>query len=291
MKIFAIIPTTGRADIVRLTVGRLAKQTRPADGILVIAVQPEDVPCLAEENPSVEVAFTRRGVCRQRNHGLALIEKTADLIAFFDDDFVPAADYLDRAEQLFTARSEIVGATGRIVADGVSGRGYSFEDALRLLELDKAGARPQDGEQSMRALYGCNMVVRAASLDGLRFDENLPLYGWQEDIDFSYQLGRRGLLVKTPVLSGVHMGTKKARTPGRRLGYSQIANPLYLLRKETMPKDLGLRLMAKNVAANAIRSVMSDPYVDRKGRLAGNLLAISDLLGGRLDPRRILELD
>ena len=58
-----------------------------------------------------------------------------------------------------------------------------------------------------------------------------------------------------------------------------------------MPKDLGWKLMLKSVAANAIRSVMSDPYVDRKGRLAGNLLAIGDFIGGRLDPRRILELD
>ena len=28
-----------------------------------------------------------------------------------------------------------------------------------------------------------------------RFDEALPLYGWQEDIDFTTQIGRRGRLV------------------------------------------------------------------------------------------------
>jgi hypothetical protein len=124
----------------------------------------------------------------------------------------------------------------------------------------------------------------------LTFDEALPLYGWQEDVDFTYQLGARGVLVKNSRLSGVHMGSKAGRTPGKRLGYSQISNPVYLLRKKTMPKALAWRLMRQNLAANLVKSLKPEAHIDRRGRLTGNLLAIKDLVTGKIDPRRILEL-
>jgi len=34
-----------------------------------------------------------------------------------------------------------------------------------------------------------------------------------------------------------------------------------------------------------------EPWVDRRGRVRGNLMAFRDLLRGRLDPRRILEIE
>jgi hypothetical protein len=125
---------------------------------------------------------------------------------------------------------------------------------------------------------------------GLWFDESLPLYGWQEDVDYSFQLGRKGTLVYTNLLSGVHLGMKGGRTSGRRLGYSQIANPVYLLRKKTIPPRLAWRLMTRNLAANLVRSIWPEPYVDRAGRLSGNAAALVDLLRGRIHPERILKL-
>jgi hypothetical protein len=44
--------------------------------------------------------------------------------------------------------------------------------------------------------------------------------------------------------------------------------------------------MAKNLA----RSGWPEPYVDRRGRLRGNLLALRDLAAGRMTPERVLEL-
>jgi hypothetical protein len=39
-----------------------------------------------------------------------------------------------------------------------------------------------------------------------------------------------------------------------------------------------------------VRSVWPEPYVDRVGRLRGNLAALADLAAGSLHPERILEL-
>jgi hypothetical protein len=103
-------------------------------------------------------------------------------------------------------------------------------------------------------------------------------------------MARRGRLLKCDALAGVHLGEKAGRTSGKRLGYSQIANPIYLLKKGTIPPDLARRLMRGNLASNLLRSFRPEPYIDRRGRLAGNLLALIDLPRGRLDPRRVLEL-
>ncbi len=291
MRITVIVPTLGRAAIVRPTVQRLAQQTRLPDRVIVVGVTPADVQDVNCPNVVTDTAFAPAGLCSQRNRGLALAHGTCDLVIFFDDDYVAADDFLARAEALFAANADIVGANGRIIADGINGAGYTFEEAVALVLRDRASPPGHGSDSAMEALYGCNMVFRTAALEGLRFDENLPMYGWQEDIDFSYQVGRRGRLVKHRAMAGVHMGIKISRSPGRRLGYSQIANPIYLARKRTMPCKMAWNLMVRNLGANILGSFRPEPFVDRRGRLAGNLMAIGDAMTGKVDPRRILTLN
>jgi GT2 family glycosyltransferase len=210
-------------------------------------------------------------------------------VIFFDDDFVPANDYVEAVEALMTRNPDIAGLTGVLVDDGIMHDPIGFEEAVRRLNVDKE--RPQaSGQEPRKSLYGCNMAIRLAALGDLRFDEMLPLYGWMEDVDLTYQLGRRGRLVAGPELTGIHLGARSGRQPGRRLGYSQVANVIYLYRKGTMRPDIGWRQLLKNLAANLILSIAPEAHVDRRGRLRGNLLAIGDLLLGRLDPRRIVSL-
>ena len=140
--------------------------------------------------------------------------------------------------------------------------------------------------------YGCNMSFRLEPVrrQGILFDENLPLYGWQEDIDFSMRVRPYGRIMNAAALRGVHLGIKLGRTSGVRFGYSQIANPIYLIRKGSMSWRHASKLMWRNIAANMGRSLFPEPWVDRKGRLKGNLLALIDMLRGRISPGRILQL-
>jgi len=284
-----IIATTGRPEILQQGVDWLFRQTRRPDRIVISAVEPDDVKGL-ELSPDrqVEVIFAERGLPRQRNAALRHVGADADIIVFFDDDFVPATDYLEALEKAFIERPSLVGATGRLLADGIKTPGISFADAVAMANGHEAPRIIQ--ERALPALYGCNLCIRAEAARGIWFDERLPLYGWQEDVDFSYQLGKLGVLVYTNLLTGVHLGTKRGRTSGKRLGYSQIANPVYLLRKGTIPRRLAWRLMTRNLAANMLRSAWPESYVDRRGRLLGNAAALYDLLRGRINPERILSL-
>jgi hypothetical protein len=112
--------------------------------------------------------------------------------------------------------------------------------------------------------------------------------GW--NVRPSSNLCRRsayGLIVRLTDAIGVKLG----RGSGVRLGYSQVANPLYIHAKRVgYPLRLALKLMGKNLVMNALRALLPEPHVDRRGRLRGNVTALKDLLTGKLDPERILEL-
>jgi hypothetical protein len=166
----------------------------------------------------------------------------------------------------------------------------SVAQGLEILQRDVRDG--SDVLEPVPGLYGCNMAFRIQYVraNQLRFDENLPLYGWQEDIDFSLQMAPFGRLVKSDRLMGVHLGVKAGRTSGVRLGYSQIANPVYLSKKGTMSWQHARKLISRNIAANLARSLYPEPWIDRHGRLKGNLLALMDLLRGKASPARILQL-
>ena len=248
-----------------------------------------DVEGVAAASEAAAVMIAPRGLCCQRNAGIAKVRDEADIVIFFDDDFVPANDYLEAVEALMAANPDIAGLTGMLVDDGIHHDPIDFEDAVHRLNVD--GERPeQAGHRPRMSLYGCNMAIRLATLGDLRFDETLPLYGWLEDVDLTYQLGQRGRLVEGAELTGIHLGLRSGRQSGRRLGYSQVANVVHIYRKGTMPSDTGWCNLRRNLAANLVKSIAPEPHLDRRGRLMGNLLAIGDLLLGRLDPRRINSL-
>jgi hypothetical protein len=97
-------------------------------------------------------------------------------------------------------------------------------------------------------------------------------------------------VVKIDSALGVHLGVKSGRVPGRKLGYSQVINPWYLWRKGSMSTGAAARHVIGNVLSNFVRSFASEPYVDRPGRLRGNIIGFFDLLRGRLTPERAEEL-
>ncbi len=178
---------------------------------------------------------------------------------------------------------------GRVVADGVHGVGYDWDTARSLLRAAPPAANGPEIVEHVGA-YGCNMSIRSSLVGDLRFDERLPLYGWQEDIDFTSQLRRCGRVVALQSLLGVHLGIKTARVSGVRFGYSQVANPVYLIRKGSVPARFALELMLRNLAANLFKSIRPEDHIDRRGRLKGNLLAARHIVMGRIEPEYILKI-
>jgi GT2 family glycosyltransferase len=291
LRIAVGIATAGRRAILDHTLDLIARQTRPPDALIVCPATHED---LSEESLSnlpfsTLVRLGRRGSAAQRNQILAAAT-TADAIVFFDDDFFPQLNYLEELERLLLENADVVAVTGRPMMDGANGPGLDTAAALELIARDRSAPCDRAMEPTY-GTYGCNMAFRMQPVREKRllFDESLPLYGWQEDIDFSRQLAEAGRIVEAKALRGVHLGAKGGRTSGVRFGYSQIANPVYLIRKGTMSWTFAAPLIWRNILANLGKSLWPEPWIDRRGRLKGNCLALRDLLTGRIAPQRILD--
>jgi GT2 family glycosyltransferase len=290
LKVAVAIASLGRPVEVRQLVEALRRQTVAPSAIVISSVRREDVGDL-ETDGDLQVIFGEPGLCRQRNRALEALLPKCDVVAFFDDDYLPARDAIERIAEFFADEPKVAGACGVLLADGINTAGIGYEDALQLLATHEAGPRPAAKiVRDLWGLYGCNMVYRSAMVAHERFDEALPLYGWQEDIDFAARVSERGRTVKTTAFAGVHRGVKGGRSSGVRLGYSQIANPVYLMRKRTLRPKQGRRMIWRTFAINHVRAFRPEPWVDRLGRARGNWLAIFDALRGKLHPMRMLEL-
>ncbi|MBN8950072.1 MULTISPECIES: glycosyltransferase [unclassified Rhizobium] len=289
MKIAVGVATCGRKAILAAMIERLAEQARKPDHVFLCPARGDDIDMarLRSAPFPVTVVSSPQGSCPQRN---AIIDAAVgmDVVVFFDDDFFPATNYLAETEALFEADEEIVVATGEVIRDGILGPGLTAEEADQELAADSTPF-PAPTIEATHNAYGCNMIFRRKQMlaNGIYFDEDLPLYGWQEDVDLCRRLRPFGKIVKFNRLRGVHLGVKAGRTSGLRLGYSQVANPLYLVKKGSVSLKWALRLMGGNIASNIVGSVKPPPYIDRRGRLQGNLLAVGHLLSGSLDPKYI----
>lgn len=292
-KIAVGIATAGRRLVLAETVGELALQTRLPETLFVCpaATADFDASQAAQLPFPVRVIEGPRGSSAQRN---AILDaaRDFDILMFFDDDFLAAPSYLAELEQCFAADSCVVAASGHVIADGLRGPGLDATEARAALAAHEPPQVARRVVDQFNA-YGCNMALRLAAVRAHRlyFDENLPLYGWLEDLDFCRRLATCGRIVRNGRMAGVHLAIKGGRTSGIRYGYSQVANPYYLWRKGTMPAGRALRQMGQNVLANSAKSIWPEPWVDRRGRARGNALGFFDLVRGRLHPTRILDLE
>lgn len=299
-QVFVLIATAGRPGLVGAQIRHLGSQTVEPDHLVVCPARVGDVSAPAAEGrmDRLVVAEPREGgLCAQRNAGLEIIferlgARDEDVVVMIDDDFVLRSDWLEACGGVLGRSPGCAGVTGVLAEDGARGAGLSFEEGAALLASRRFVLSDGDWRRAVGevgTLYGCNMAFRAGALRGLAFDEALPLYAWLEDADFSGQISRRGALMRADALVGVHLGVKAGRVSGRRYGYSQIANNLYLMRKGTLERSLGTRLMRDALLANLARSASPEPWIDRRGRLAGNVAALWDAARGRSHPRRVLE--
>ncbi len=295
LKIAVGIPSTGRANILAEMVPLIDQQSRLPDQIIISTLKPSDLPENLGEGLStpLQLMQSTSGLAKQRND-IIKVSADFDLLLFLDDDFLMAPDYVAEVEKLFLEHDDIVISTGNVLVDGIGTPGIQVKEGAVLLKALLADpASHPDGLKEVYNGYGCNMTVRLDMIrrNNIWFDENLPLYCWLEDVDLSRLAAKHGRIVKSNKQRGIHLGVKSGRTSGIKLGYSQIANPYYLARKGTMVFSKALAMASRNLIANIVGSISPEAWIDRKGRLKGNGLALFDLLRGRISPSGVLDVE
>ena len=296
LSIRVVIATKGRPAAVGELLHCLNQQSRLPDAIVVVGTCAADLPRLKawSEVPFVSLVSSLPGLTVQRNLGVVHLRRHRPVdngvIVFFDDDFRPHSGWLQQCEWAFEGHPSVVGVTGRVLADGIATQQIEETTAAQLL----AGVElpPHLIETSpIGTLYGCNMAVRETMFGRHSFCEDLPNYGWLEDLDFSGQICRSGDLIKVTTCVGVHLGVVDARMDPRQLGYSQIANPLWLRRRRTISRLDCVRILVRRTLAPAVKSLGSERAQEYRSRLVGVAIAYLHLVQGRLHPMAITEMD
>jgi GT2 family glycosyltransferase len=288
IRIAVIIATKGRPKPLNRLLRWLEHQTLAPSVVVVSATESADIEGPIATSQRVEYIYGPAGSCIQRNRALARIKDRADLVIFFDDDFAPAATWLERCASAFAFDSNIVGMSGMVLRDGAQAEEISWDEAKRLIATPGDVTIPTFSESI--ELYGCNMAYRVSAVRHLRFDERLVLYGWMEDKDFSRLAGKSGRLVDCSTLLGVHLGLKSGRVSGRKFGYSQVVNAWYLHKKGILSVREAWSNICMALLMNGAKSFGPEKHIDRLGRLVGNLIGVGDLVLGRGRPEKATEL-
>jgi hypothetical protein len=189
---------------------------------------------------------------------------------------------------VFDEEPGVVLVDGRVLADG---RDIPRARSLEIVAGPEAAESEEIREIGPDRVYGCNMTVRRNVLVRARFDERLPLYGYMEDRDFAFECVRLGRLARCEGATLVHLRPAGGRISPRRLGFSQVMNPVYLWRK-------GNYLSWRNVAwqvsrpllINAALALVPGQKAHRLGLLGGNCRALSSVLRGHITPEDVTRL-
>ena len=290
VKTTVVVCSANRPDVLSETIESLmhGQSLQPRE-IIVSVFNPAHVPEKIRRPAVRVVVSSRQALSAQRNAAVKAVRTPYTL--FLDDDVEIAPNFIESMESLLDEVEDVVVATGFVVVDGVRGDTGVEREPARTAVLNYVREHENcDREEG----YGCNLFVRTKVFDQVLFDENLPLYGWLEDLDFSTNCLRYGRIVRNAGTCVAHLGAPTGRISGLKFGYSQIVNPFYLWRKNGKPRltHVVFAHWVVPVARNFRRTLMRvhGNRSDRTGRFKGNMIGFRHLLAGKVDPSYILQL-
>jgi len=288
-RIAVVIASSGRPDILRETLASLSRQSRPADEIILSVPAESDFP-FPTELP-VRRVFSPTGASIQRNRGIDALAGEPLFVAFVDDDMVFHADYLREMEQLFERTPHLALAMGHLLANGNVTAGEAEQLVQTPPDQGANSGKYYPSSATWGSVYGCNICVRFSLLATERFDERLPLYSVMEDVDFGTRARRHGEVGYFFGSMAVHLRAPGGRVNHRMLGFAEVMNPIYLARKGTVPRGHAIwQFMLKRPLRNLLLTLHPRQGGKRRQQFAGNAYALWNIVRGRLDPERMLDL-
>jgi GT2 family glycosyltransferase len=251
-----IVATRNRPDELLVTIESLVAQTvLPAE--LCIVDSSDETPvrakieelCSAVGLPLDYHHPAPRGLTIQRNIG---IERTiGDPVFFIDDDVFLAPDCHEeilkeyarwgpelggvRATPTRPARPPFISILWRKLF-GIGGWWPEASGKMRA-GFWVEGVSEAAGVRKIEYMTGWFMSFKREVLDEERFDEALSGYGHKEDVDMTYRVSRKWVMVQTPKAKCDHFQTITSRLPSHQLMRMNLGNQFYLHRKN-MPQDV-----------------------------------------------------
>ena len=250
-----IIATRNRPDELLTSVESIVGQT-VLPGELCIVDSSDETPTRARieelcNEVGVELDYHHpapRGLTIQRNIGID--RTTGDPVFFVDDDVFMEPDCHEqilveyarwgpelggvRATPKDPARPPLISILWRKLF-GIGGWWPEASGRMRRA-FNVEGVSIAAGVRKIEYMTGWFMSFKREVLKEERFDETLSGYAFKEDVDFTYRVSRKWVLLQTPAAVCAHFLTSSSRLPSHQLMRMNLGNQFYLHRKN-MPQD------------------------------------------------------
>jgi glycosyltransferase involved in cell wall biosynthesis len=268
LRIAFVVATKDRPVELRRLWRSLLAQTRLPDEVIVVdasaALSP--LPGPAAATPVLRrVTATVASATRQRNLGIDAVGPDIDLIGFLDDDAVLEENAVEEMLRFFDEFGpELGGAAFNMInhpaMDLPELKSTLLVESLGLYAR-RGGAVTPSGFQTMIGAVEATAwtdwlpsgaaVWRREIFRAHRFDEWYSGYGYLEDLDFSYRVGRVYRLAVVAAARYRHLPAAGGRGSGYTFGLREVLNRVHFVRKYP---DLSL---AKCRAALCVRLMMN----------------------------------
>jgi glycosyltransferase involved in cell wall biosynthesis len=170
-----VVATRCRVALLRECLDRLLPQLSETDEIVLVDDDPAGSAAAAFSDIDPRVSVMRSagsGPAAARNCGIRA--SRGDIVAFTDDDVLPADTWLQAVRETLAADPEAVGVEGPIVSDP--------------FDMVFVHSVASDGPG---AYYTANVAYRALPLKAEQFDEGFA-YPYGEDLDLGFRMLRHG---------------------------------------------------------------------------------------------------
>ncbi|MGI8773668.1 MAG: glycosyltransferase family 2 protein [Actinomycetota bacterium] len=250
-----VIATYNRPEDLRKTVESLLVQTVLPAELCIVDSSPEapartqiEALCADAGLPLDYHHPAPRGLTIQRNVGID--RTTGDPVFFIDDDVAMSPDCHEQVLAEYARWGPEVGgvratpvrparpALGTRIYRKIFGIGGWWPESSGKVRSGfyAEGISESAGVRKVEYFNGWFMSYKRKVFEHERFDEALAGYGYKEDIDFSYRVSRRFVLLQTPRARCDHLKSPSARLNSHNLQRMNMANQFYLHRK-LMPQD------------------------------------------------------
>jgi GT2 family glycosyltransferase len=213
-----------------------------------------------------QVPNEHRGLTKQRNYGIARVDKTSDIVAFLDDDTVLEKDYFEQLINTYKVYPEALGIGGYInnetkyefVGDNYKPEssefyfdGWKRKDGSRFILRKKMGLDsdsppgfsplfshgrsvgflPPSGKiYQVEQLMGGVSSFRKKVFDSFQFATYFEGYGLYEDTDFTLRVAKIGQLYLNTAATLSHYHNPSGRPNQYQYGKMVVRNGWYVWR-------------------------------------------------------------
>lgn len=204
MKISVVIATFNRSGKLQDCLAAVAHQSYAPHEIIVVDDASTDNTAHLVQSRFSEVDYVRQttnqGPAAARNEGIR--RASGEIVAFTDDDCVPAPDWLEQIADAFRRQPGLVGVGGyqdppqALVANNPVARA---DHVSRLRRWGQRAQQQQLGGYEIPGLATNNVAYRRDLLEKVGgFDETFPLAAG-EDADLKLRMARQGPLLYLPL--------------------------------------------------------------------------------------------